>query len=83
MFDESHFQNGAGAAKRLQIAHSVAPTDIATLIAAALPDPAEQEAAGQGPAPGGTPEWPWSEQSLQSRLREARALLALRQAAMK
>jgi hypothetical protein len=83
MFDETHFLNGPGAAKRLQIAHGVTPADLAVLIAAALPDPAEQEAAGHGPAPTAAPQWPWSNQSFQARLAEARALLTQRRPALK
>ncbi len=61
MFDEVHFLNGPGAAKRLQVAQRAIPADLAILIAAALPDVAEQEAAGQGPATTEAPVWPWSE----------------------
>ena len=75
MFDETHFQEGPGAAKRLQVAHGAAPADLAMLIAAALPDYAEQEAAGIGPAPDSTPQWPWSNRPLRARVAEAQALL--------
>jgi len=76
--DEAHYRDGPGAAKQLQIAQRVAPAELAILIAAAIPDPAEQEIASQQRAPGGAPEWPWSEQSFHARLAEARALLAQR-----
>jgi hypothetical protein len=81
MYDETHFQDGPGAAKRLQVTHGAAPAELAIVIAAALPDPAEQEVAGKGPAPSPTPQWPWSEQTLRARVAEARALLGQKQTA--
>ena len=77
MYDECHYREGPGPAKRLQIEHHVAPADLARLIAAAIPDGAEQESAGIGPPPSEPPNWPWSEISIQSRLAEAQALLGL------
>jgi hypothetical protein len=74
--DEAHFQVGQGPAKRLQFDHRVRPADLAVLIAAALPDPAEQEAAAAAP-PGESPRWPWSEEAFASRLRQARLHLGL------
>jgi hypothetical protein len=74
--DEAHFQEGQGPAKRLQVEHHVRPADLAVLIAAALPDPAEQEAAATTPPPG-PPNWPWSEEAFTSRLRQARRHLGL------
>src|SRR5205814_6227635 len=76
--DEAHYQDGVGPAKRLQLQHRVPPADLAILIAAALPDPADQEAAGLGPPPAGPLTWPWSDEALRSRLAEARALHAAR-----
>jgi hypothetical protein len=78
MYDEMHYQNGTGMAKRLQLRHGVPPADLALLIAAAIPDPAEQEAAGLGPPPTETPVWPWSDTALRARLAYARAALAQR-----
>jgi hypothetical protein len=78
IYDEAHFAAGAGPAKRLQLEHRVIPADLAVLIAAALPDPADQEAAGNGPPPAEAPTWPWTAASLHRRLAEARALLAAR-----
>jgi hypothetical protein len=75
MFDETHFEDGPGAAKRLQVTHGAVPAELAILIAAALPDPADQEAAGNGPAPDAMPQWPWSDQTLRARVAEARAFL--------
>ena len=60
MHDEVHYQEGVGPAKRLQVQHQVPPAQLATIIAAAIPDPAEQEAAGIGPPPPEPPCWPWS-----------------------
>jgi hypothetical protein len=60
MYFEMRYQEGIGPAKRLQLQHQAVPADLATLIAAAIPDPAEQEAAGLGPPPPEPPVWPWS-----------------------
>jgi hypothetical protein len=76
MYDEMHYQDGRGPAKQLQLQHRAVPNDLATLIAAAIPDPAEQAAAGQGPPPRTAPTWPWGEDTLLRRVREARELLA-------
>jgi hypothetical protein len=75
MYDEVHYRDGQGPAKRLQLEHRAVPADLAVLVAAALPDPADQEAAGLGPPPVEPPTWPWSEQMLGARLSEARAVL--------
>jgi hypothetical protein len=75
MYDEVHYREGQGPAKRLQLQHRTVPADLATLIAASLPDPADQEAAGQGPPPSEVPCWPWTEDSLRRRLIEARSVL--------
>lgn len=76
MYDEMHYQDGPGLAKRLQVQHRAIPADLATLIAAAIPDPADQEAAGLGPPPDEPPTWPWSEDALRARLLNARTALA-------
>jgi hypothetical protein len=78
MYDETHFREGVGPAKRLQLQHQAIPADLATLIAAALPEPSEQEAAGLGPPPVEAPTWPWSAEALRGRLAEARSFLAER-----
>ena len=78
MYDEVHYQEGVGPAKRLQREHHVPPADLALLISAAMPNPADQEAAGVGPTPQQAPVWPWSGDAFQTRLSEARALLAQR-----
>ena len=46
MYDEVHFQDGRGPAKNLQLEHGVVSADLSILIAAAIPDLADQEAAG-------------------------------------
>jgi hypothetical protein len=79
MFDEVHFEEGQGPAKRLQVAQRVRPAELSQLIAAALPDPAEQQAAVSGATGSDCPTWPWSVQSFQNRLGEAQAILASRQ----
>jgi hypothetical protein len=78
MYDETHYQDGSGPAKRLQVQHGVSPADLATLIAAAIPDPAVQEAAGEGPPPVEFPQWPWSVETFHQRLAEARSTLRKR-----
>src|SRR5260370_11943620 len=80
MFDEVHFEDGQGPAKRLQVAQVVRPAELSFLIAAALPDPAEQQAAVSDVTRSACPTWPWSVQSFQDRLGEAQAILASRQA---
>jgi hypothetical protein len=76
MYDEFHFQNGTGPAKRLQVAHRAIPADLAVLIAASIPDLGEQETAGLGPPPAEPPAWPWTGDGLRDRVAEARAALS-------
>src|SRR5438045_1337075 len=78
MYDETHYQEGLGLAKRLQVQHRVAPADLATLVAAAFPDPLDQESIGLGPPPAEPPAWPWSAETFLRRLDDARATLAPR-----
>jgi hypothetical protein len=75
MYDEVHYQDGPGPAKRLQLQHRAIAADLSTLIAAAIPDLADQEAAGLGPPPIEPPTWPWSIDSLRERLSEANSAL--------
>jgi hypothetical protein len=77
IYDEVHFQEGTGPAKRLQVLHQVRPADLALLIAAALPNTADQEAASCDPHPEKNPLWPWSEREFLQRIEEARTLLGL------
>src|SRR5262249_54240265 len=70
MYDEPHFRERVGPAKRLQLQPQAVPADLAVLIAAAIPDLSEQEAAGLGPPPGEAPTWPWSAEALRGRLAE-------------
>src|SRR5437870_1933187 len=78
IYDEAHFRNGVGPAKRLQVEHRVVPADLATLIAAAIPDPKEQEDAASTPPAGRPPTWPWDGDAFRTRLAEARTVLELR-----
>jgi hypothetical protein len=78
IYDEVHYQTGPGPAKALQLHHGATPADLAMLIAAGLPDPKEQEAAGKELPPAQAPAWPWDEKTFQSRLQEARAVLVER-----
>ena len=75
IYDEAHFRDGVGPAKRLQVEHHVAPADFALLIAAAIPDPEEQEEAARTPPLCGTPRWPWFGDSFQTQLAAARTAL--------
>ena len=75
MWDEVHYLEGVGPAKQLQVDHGVPPADLALLIAAAIPNPADQ-AAAICPAAIEPPSWPWSEETWQARLAEAEAVLA-------
>jgi hypothetical protein len=77
MYDEAHYERGQGPAKRLQLEYRVAPADLALLIAAAIPDLGAQESAAHGPAPAGSPKWPWTEEALRARLAEARSVNVL------
>lgn len=79
MYEEWHFEEGRGPAKRLQLEHKVIPENLATVIAAAIPDTHEQLRAAVGPPPPEPPVWPWTAASFQCRLEEARALLKLRE----
>lgn len=79
MYEETHYLEGSGPAKRLQLVHAAKPADLATLIAAAFPDLADQEAAGVGPRPADASIWPWSGDKLSARVAEARAHLSQRQ----
>jgi hypothetical protein len=75
MYDEWHYEAGQGPAKRLQVEHKVVPADIATLIAAAMPDLSEQIQAALGPPPAEPPIWPWTDDACARRVEEARELL--------
>ena len=77
MHDEARYQQEQGQAKRLQLENGVRPADLAVLIAAAMPDPADQLQAGAGAPPEGPVRWPWSEEALLARLEEARRWLGL------
>ena len=75
MRDEANFRDGPGPAKKLQIEHHVVPAQLAILIAAAIPDPDDQAAIVADPAVAMTL-WPWTDDSLNARLREAQTALA-------
>ncbi len=77
MYDEVHYAQGQGPAKRLQVEHRAVPADLAILVAATIPDPADQDAAGLGPPPTEPPVWPWLGDTLRARLADARVALAL------
>jgi hypothetical protein len=75
--DEARYEQGQGEAKRLQLAHHVRPSDLAVLIAAAMPEPAEQLQAASGSPPAEPVCWPWTEEAFNARLDEARRWLGL------
>ncbi len=75
MYDEMHYREGTGPAKRLQRDHQVVAGHLAVLIAAAIPDVAEQWAAGAGPPPAHPPTWPWSNAAFAARVAEAGTIL--------
>ena len=75
MYDEMHYQEGTGPAKQLQRSHHAISANLAVIIVAAMPDLAEQWAAGVGPPPAEPPTWPWSNAAIEARLTEARTLL--------
>ncbi len=75
MYDEVHYGEGQGPAKRLQVQHGADAADLAILIAASMPDPADQDAAGLGPPPTVPPVWPWPGGTLRARLADARAYI--------
>ena len=78
MFEEVHYEQGPGGAKRLQVEHGVVPADLAVIIAASFPDLSEQHVAGEGPPPGNAPAWPWTNDAFRDRFGEARAFLESR-----
>src|SRR5262245_522929 len=78
IYDEAHYLNGVGPAKRLQVEHKVVPADLAAIIAAAIPDPQAQAEAASTPPSVSPPRWPWSGDAFQMRLAEARTLLESR-----
>jgi len=78
MYDEVHYQDGPRPAKRLQLQHRAIPADLAALIAAAIPNAADQEMAGFSTRSAEIPMWPWTADSLSARLAEAKAALVER-----
>jgi hypothetical protein len=80
MYDEVHYQEGEGPAKRLQLQHQAIPADLAAIVVAAIPDLAEQERIATGEPSTSSPTWPWSEEEYRSRLAEARRVLSERRA---
>jgi hypothetical protein len=78
IYDEAHYQEGRGAAKQLQVEHSVVAADLALLVAAAIPDPEAQVAAASSPAPSEPPTWPRPGDTWAARVAEARAILEQR-----
>jgi hypothetical protein len=79
IYDEAHFLSGVGPAKRLQVERRVVPADLAVLIAAAMPEPAEQAEAAANPPPDYFPSWPWSGDAFRARVAEARGVIGGRQ----
>jgi hypothetical protein len=78
MYDEVHYQEGQGPAKRLQIQHQAIPADLAVIVAAGIPDLVEQERIAGGAPSISLPTWPWSDEEYRVRLAEARKILTER-----
>src|SRR5437660_12616631 len=78
MYGEAHYLEGQGPAKRLQLEYRAIPADLATLIAAGIPDPMDQLAAGNGPPPAEPAIWPWATETLRTRVAKARKVLGHR-----
>lgn len=78
MYDEVHYADAPGPAKRAQLEQRAVPADLALIIAAAVPDFADQERIGIGPPPVDLPLWPWTVDTLRRRVAEAREVLASR-----
>jgi hypothetical protein len=76
MYDETHYLEGTGPAKRLQREHGAIPAELALIIAAAIPDLDAQFTAGIGPPPHDPPAWPWSGEALRARVIQAKSLLS-------
>ncbi len=75
MYEEVHYRNGVRPAKELQLTHRALPAELGMLIAAAIPDPADQGRIGDEPPPNQSPAWPWSEEEWAARLKEAQTIL--------
>ena len=75
IYDEVHYREGRGPAKRLQLDHKVVPGDLALIIAASMRDLGEQESAAEGPPPAEPPVWAWPGECFATRVEEARLLL--------
>lgn len=76
MYDEVHYQERQGPAKRLQLQHEAIPADLAVIVAAGIPDLVEQERIAAGAPSTSSPSWPWSDEGYRVRLTEARKILA-------
>jgi hypothetical protein len=76
LYEQFHYASGPGPAKRLQLEQRALPANLSVLISAAIPEPAEQQAAALGPPPADVPTWPWTEEGLRARLAEAHIALA-------
>jgi hypothetical protein len=76
IWEEAHAQGvRIGAAKRLQIDNSPYAAPLLADIAVATLSADEQGAIANGPQPSGNPVWPWSNEELAARHREAQTWL--------
>jgi hypothetical protein len=79
VYDEAHYREGVGPAKRLQVERALPPHELALLVAAAIPDLRDQERISEGPPPSEPPSWPWnSEPERLNRVRAAQEILMQR-----
>jgi hypothetical protein len=75
MHDEVHYRDDRGPAKALQLRHGVAPADLAAIIAAGIPDSADQESSAADSPSGAPVIWPWTDADFHRRLAEARSIV--------
>ena len=76
MHDEARYEQGPGPAKRMQLQQGATPAELSVIIAAAIPDPTQQETMALAPPSEEPLRWPWPGKALQSRVAEARSVLA-------
>jgi hypothetical protein len=81
IYDEARYEHGPGPAKRIQLLEQAKPAELAVIIAAAIPSPAEQERIALGPPPDVPLNWPWSGDEFQRRVAEAQSVLGVHQEA--
>jgi hypothetical protein len=79
IYDEARYEQDPGPAKRMQLEQHATPADLSAIIAASIPNPAEQETLALGLPPEEPLSWPWPGNELRERVEQARHTLDLRQ----